>query len=235
MKQRKSVTSIITLSLALLILVGYNFISAQSWTAPTGTPPADNVAAPVNIGAAAQDKAGNLGVSGLVAFNNGISVVNSAPQITFNDTDPDNNLWWLHSNAYNGSKGRFHLLYDRNNNGSWDIGDAPASVYIESGATSGEDYAYFSNQVRARQYCDQNGGNCVDASSIAGNCSLEVKDYTTACGHSNGGATAIGSCIEADGWRITGVQGSVKCYTSGSPGYNDYYRTTYYCSRVACN
>ncbi len=68
----KSYTSIITLSLALLILVGYNFISAQTWTEPTDTPPRDNTAAPINRGkdtATTQWGYGSLGFDKLVAFD----------------------------------------------------------------------------------------------------------------------------------------------------------------------
>lgn len=55
-----SIRSIITLTVAVTVLLGYGFISA--WTAPpAGTvPPANNVPAPLHVGAATQDKNGNL-------------------------------------------------------------------------------------------------------------------------------------------------------------------------------
>jgi hypothetical protein len=167
MRTYKTAMSLVTIIAVMVILVSYNFMSA-AWTNPTATPPNNNTDAPVNIGASAQDKAGNFGASGLVAFGNNVTVTNAAPQIAFDDTSTDNNTWWLHSNAYSGSKGRIHFLYDRNNNGSWDAGDYPTSMYIESGATAAEDYVYFSNQVRAGQYCDQNGANCFIANDVNG-------------------------------------------------------------------
>ena len=53
-----------TLSLFLfsIILLGS---SVYSWTNPSGTPPNNNVAAPVNVGSTAQTKSGPLGVNGL--------------------------------------------------------------------------------------------------------------------------------------------------------------------------
>lgn len=42
------------------LLGGYSFIGAQSWTPSSGMPPANNTAAPVNIGTTTQAKNGNL-------------------------------------------------------------------------------------------------------------------------------------------------------------------------------
>ena len=54
-------------------------IAAYSWTGPTGSPPNNNVAAPVNVGATAQIKSGPLQVNGfrntgLSQFDNNIGV-----------------------------------------------------------------------------------------------------------------------------------------------------------------
>ena len=43
---------------------------ASAWTAPTATPPNNNVAAPINVGASSQVKNGNIGVNGLAVFGN---------------------------------------------------------------------------------------------------------------------------------------------------------------------
>ena len=48
-------------------LVGYNIMSAQTWIDPTGTPPANNTPAPINVGSTTQSKAGALAASILAA------------------------------------------------------------------------------------------------------------------------------------------------------------------------
>jgi hypothetical protein len=55
----KSTTSLLSLTVCLCLLLGYNFMSA-AWTAPTGTPPANNAEAPINVSATTQTKTGNL-------------------------------------------------------------------------------------------------------------------------------------------------------------------------------
>lgn len=41
---------------------------AAAWTGPTGSPPSENVAAPINVGATGQIKQGPLGVTGYLNF-----------------------------------------------------------------------------------------------------------------------------------------------------------------------
>lgn len=69
MTTTKSLRSIITLSLALAVLLGYGFISA--WSAPlNGTvPPANNVPAPIDTSATIQTKmaGGAIGASDLLS------------------------------------------------------------------------------------------------------------------------------------------------------------------------
>lgn len=60
MSSRTSLTLIITLAIACSMLVGYNALLAQ-WSPAPGTPPANNTPAPINVGAAYQQKAGDLG------------------------------------------------------------------------------------------------------------------------------------------------------------------------------
>ncbi|MFN3188111.1 MAG: hypothetical protein ACK42D_01005 [Candidatus Paceibacteria bacterium] len=54
-----SFTPIAMLTLALGILLTYNFSGA--WTPPGGAPPSSNVPAPINVGATAQVKSGSIG------------------------------------------------------------------------------------------------------------------------------------------------------------------------------
>jgi hypothetical protein len=56
------------LAAALLILLGAS--TASAWTGPTASPPSANVSAPLNVGATAQVKNGNIGVNGLAVFGN---------------------------------------------------------------------------------------------------------------------------------------------------------------------
>lgn len=56
--------------LAIGKVLGFDWASraqASPWTEPTQTPPEGNVPAPLNVGTAAQVKAGNLTVQGLTA------------------------------------------------------------------------------------------------------------------------------------------------------------------------
>ena len=55
----KSLLTYVPLILCFCLLAGYNFMQAD-WSAPTATAPADNTAAPVNIGSTTQAKSGNL-------------------------------------------------------------------------------------------------------------------------------------------------------------------------------
>lgn len=41
---------ILVLTIALVLLLGYNFIKAADWTAPSGNPPTNNVDVPINTG-----------------------------------------------------------------------------------------------------------------------------------------------------------------------------------------
>lgn len=62
----KSTVSLLSLTICLCLLVGYNFMSA-SWTTAPANPPANNVDAPINIGATTQTKNGNLIANTLAA------------------------------------------------------------------------------------------------------------------------------------------------------------------------
>lgn len=59
----KTKTSVFYAAFCLSLLLG-SAISLQAWTSPTGTAPANNTPAPVNVGATTQTKAGGLVTSG---------------------------------------------------------------------------------------------------------------------------------------------------------------------------
>ena len=56
------------------IAVGLTFsaLIAAAWTGPTGSPPSNNVSAPINVGSTNQVKNGNIGVNGISVFGNGL-------------------------------------------------------------------------------------------------------------------------------------------------------------------
>lgn len=59
MKKDEIINSIKIITLALVVGLGVNYVSA-TWTNPPATPPNDNVAAPLNAGGAGQVKVGGL-------------------------------------------------------------------------------------------------------------------------------------------------------------------------------
>lgn len=63
MSRTKTYFHLLSLVIVLSGLALYNFIGAQTWTAPTATPPANNAATPVNIGGGPQTKTGDFSVS----------------------------------------------------------------------------------------------------------------------------------------------------------------------------
>ncbi|HWO07158.1 MAG TPA: tail fiber domain-containing protein [Candidatus Paceibacterota bacterium] len=58
------------LGLVTLTVVLFVAQVAMSWTGPSGSPPNNNVAAPINVGSTEQSKNGVLGVNGLAVFGN---------------------------------------------------------------------------------------------------------------------------------------------------------------------
>lgn len=67
MTKIKSFNHIFILSIALVILLVYQYSGAQWSNPPAGTPPDNNVAAPINVSSSPQSKLGNLGAIELVA------------------------------------------------------------------------------------------------------------------------------------------------------------------------
>jgi hypothetical protein len=67
----KTLNASLVVFIAVLVgLVGYNIMSANTgvWAPPSATPPAGNVAAPINIGPITQDKTGLLGATAFVGW-----------------------------------------------------------------------------------------------------------------------------------------------------------------------
>jgi hypothetical protein len=56
-------------------------------------------------------------------------------------------------------------MFDRNNDGVG-TGEEPWPLMLSGARDAANDYAVFSNQVRAREYCDRAGNNCFTAASV---------------------------------------------------------------------
>ena len=87
-----------------------------------------------------------------------MGLVHQAPTILFGDTDHRN--WWIHANS-----NRLYMLADRDGSGG---AEAPHPLELYADPNSANDFARFSNQVRATQYCDVNGANCLTPGSGTG-------------------------------------------------------------------
>ena len=212
----------VAISLAFLGSVSY-----AQWQEPTDLPPRDNAASPLNVSALAQQKSGALTVAGLVS--NSAVLINdlptggspeSIPAIELQDTDHNN--WWIYADDH-----RLRFIADRNNNGDW-RDDVPSRLLLYQDPAAGNDYATFANQVRANEYCDENGQNCwrpaTDRiSQLTGAIHLpacrsgEILEYSggswNCATDDTGGASLSASC--SAGQALTGIdsRGRAQCVT----------------------
>ena len=83
------------LALALIIFMGLS-IAKGAWNEPTLSAPNDNVGAPINTSATAQDKAGQMGSVGGGAYGTG------ALKIGIHTLNSNNNGWLYLGNQFNG-------------------------------------------------------------------------------------------------------------------------------------
>ena len=210
----KSPFRLTALAVLFLGLVGYNFIRAYDeslWFPPDpGTPPANNVAVPINVGSVGQVKNGSLGVDGLSIFGTQ-SISASSPMIKFDDTDATGTIdFWTHVN-----NNTFYVLADRNNSGTWSA--APHPMKIVAGATNSSDYVQFSNKVRAKQYCNSDGTKCATMEDL-----INLIPYTCDVKFTY---SVYGSTLVTRTETITGKDVNAKfaigIYTSRSDSYPD--------------
>jgi hypothetical protein len=148
----KQLVTLVPLTLILVGLLSYNFMSAQ-WVGPTATAPNNNTEAPINTGSDPQDKVGVLGVNALAVFS-------GSPTIRY--TDSNERDFWTHANQNN-----FYVLADRNDDGVW-TGESPWPMLLFASTTPAGDFARFANEVRASEYCDEGGNNCWDPATGTG-------------------------------------------------------------------
>ena len=130
-----------TLALTLALITNFAY---SAWTAPTGAPPSNNVAAPINLGAAQQIKQGNLGTDGNFRAGTGLQV---GPQ---DNVHEGGELWLEQSNT-----GFNHLALD--NYQGWFRVIRHGGPY----ASGAELLRVFPDgRLAAHQYCDIDGNNC---------------------------------------------------------------------------
>jgi hypothetical protein len=153
----KSLTQLFPLAIIMFGVVSYSIMSA-AWTGPTDTAPAGNIAAPLNVSNIAQDKNGVLGLNGLSIFGDQV-IDSTSPAIKFSDSD--GRKMWLHNNS-----DTMYVLASRDGDGSNWESPYPMQLHVEN--NSANDYATFSNQVRATEYCNRSGGNCFAPGAVIG-------------------------------------------------------------------
>lgn len=79
---KKIISALKVVALSLFLAFGVSYVSA--WTAPTAVPPTGNVAAPINVSATAQAKAGKLTLGGLTTSD--ITVSGSVLKYTYTNS-----------------------------------------------------------------------------------------------------------------------------------------------------
>lgn len=149
---------LVAIVVALLFVLNY---SAAQWTPAPANPPSNNVPAPLNTSANSQIKSGPLSVGGL-NVQGSQQITNWRPRLYFRDTTSSHRGYWLQVN-----QNMFDVIVDRNNDNVLTSDDSPYMLRMRSDGPLGSDYARFSNQVRARSYCDYNGQNCFTATEAA--------------------------------------------------------------------
>lgn len=187
--------TLFVLSLVLFALAAY------AWTGPTGTPPADNVAAPINVGDTSQIKSGGLGVGSLVV--SGGTVINSGTQPGLQINTTNQSPWALIiRNASSATRGIEMFQY---NNGN--------SIIYNGYGSSYPSYLYFttSGVYVSPSLCL--GGSC--RSSFAPTC--VTRSNTCYVAH---GQACVASCGSGEVMTGGGGQSSVnydqQCAPSGN-------------------
>lgn len=145
MPHTNSVKTLLPLFLGVLVLLGYSYLSAQA----PANPPSNNTVAPINTGNSAQTKTGPLILGSL--STEVLSLSTTSPTMLFYDVTTGERPFWIHNNS-----NRLYVLADRNKNGSWS-GENPWPLEMFASSSPTGDFATFSNEVRADEFCNKNG------------------------------------------------------------------------------
>jgi len=112
---------------------------------------------PLNTGTATQTKSGVLNLADATTNNlavfGGIGIATAQPSIKFVDTNAGSVISRI---LY--SVNKMYFQADRDGDGVY---DNVSPLVVAFGASSTNDYAVFGGQVRASEYCDRNGQNCL--------------------------------------------------------------------------
>lgn len=99
--------SLFTIIICLILLGGINYVMA--WTAPSASPPDNNVDAPINVGSTAQTKTGSFRSNSDMR-----ATIFYDQNNTGYYTNPASNSWLYRLYSYDI---RADIFYDRNNTG----------------------------------------------------------------------------------------------------------------------
>ena len=225
----KKISTPITSIVASLILFA-SVPVIYAWTGPTATPPAANVAAPINVSASAQNKTGVLGLGGLAVF--GKTLLTEVSGYTLpTATKPD---MLLGVNGFVGAKG---YCDENGTNCVTTLGGSSSGTTVSSGGQpivcGGWDVKYgTSNPINgwgcgASASCPS-GYDTIKSSKVT----INNAEQTNLCVlHSAGGGNGGGNFEIIPGWpnhMICNRQGSswgsvhLQGVFSGSVYYTDY-------------
>jgi len=106
----------------LLLMMSVGVSAVFAWTGPTGTPPNNNVPAPLNVGSTDQIKSASLGLDGLAVFGNAI-LSGTGLYLNFGDTAGSSGYGFRDSGG---------TLQFKNSGGTW-------SSFMQGGSSSSID------------------------------------------------------------------------------------------------
>ncbi|HMA78296.1 MAG TPA: hypothetical protein VKP88_04170 [Candidatus Paceibacterota bacterium] len=109
----------------------------------------------------------DVDLNNFLTVREGIRLIDDSPQISFREEGVASNNW-RYKMILNDEL--FSIYANRDDNASGILepidGGPLFRLFASSTLTPGQDFAYFGSQVRAAEYCDQVGSNCVNASDM---------------------------------------------------------------------
>ncbi len=129
----------------VFMATGVQYVLA--WTGPTAAPPSNNVAAPINVSATAQTKAGSFTAAG-IASTDGLTTGNAGgaySYVTMKDDESSNGVKYIHANS--------NVIGFLNGVGNWEAYWDSAGNSWQAGNMNAAGVTY------AQQYVDSNDGN----------------------------------------------------------------------------
>lgn len=166
----KSAFRLVAIAVLFMGFAGYNFIRAYDesiWFPPDpGTPPANNVASPLNTGSTNQIKNGGLAVNALLSSGEIVSYIGSgAGQVRMVGGSYGAFLRNDGINTY------FLLTKPDDTLGTWNglrpfyVANKTGMVNMNQGLTVNSGAINAKSQVNAKKYCDTDGNHCLDLSA----------------------------------------------------------------------